>query len=238
MAKISQPAFRRLAIVITALLALVVWLIANPANYQPKPAEADTIEQPSEFSAIVVLEKLEVNSHYTEQKYVRTNFYSNWSVVKGCDMRNIILQRDLVDTKLDGCLVLSGILHDPYTGKTIDFIRGPGTSSAVQIDHVVALSNAWSTGAYRLDKTERKALSQDPLNLLAVDGPANQQKSDKDASEWLPPNVAFQCQYVARQISIKFKYILWVTQPEKSAMQKVLQTCPNEPTVGLENPQP
>jgi len=235
MAKISQPAFRRLTIVIVALLALAVWLIVNPANYQSDPVQADTPIEQSEFSAVIILEKLEVNSRYTDQKYVRTDFYSNWSMQNGCDMRNIILQRDLVDTILDGCIVLSGTLNDPYTGQTINFVRGVGTSNAVQIDHVVALSNAWGTGAYRLDKTERKALSQDPLNLLAVDGPANQQKSDKDASEWLPPNVGFRCQYVARQISVKFKYVLWVTQSEKSAMQKVLKTCPNEPTLGLEN---
>jgi len=234
MPQINKPLFRRITIVLVALSALAIWLVANPDNYQPDPVQAETSLEQSEFSAAVILEKLEVNSRYTEQKYVRTDFYSSWSTVKGCDMRNIILQRDLVDTILDGCLVLSGTLDDPYTGKIINFVRGPGTSSAVQIDHVVALSNAWSTGAYRLDKTERKALSQDPLNLLAVDGPANQQKSDKDASEWLPPNVAFRCQYVARQISVKFKYILWVTQPEKSAMEKVLKTCPNEPTLGLE----
>ena len=237
MPKSSRSTYRRFAVVMVALLALATWLIANPANYQPKPVQADTPVEYSEFSAIAILEKLEVKPHHTETKYVRTEFYSNWSVRNGCDMRNIILQRDLIDTTLDGCLVLSGTLHDPYTGKTIDFIRGPGTSSAVQIDHVVALSNAWKTGAFQLDKTTRRAISQDELNLLAVDGPANQQKSDQDASEWLPPNVAFRCQYVARQISVKFKYVLWVTSAEKSAMQKVLDTCPNEPTLGLENPQ-
>ena len=104
----------------------------------------------------------------------------------------------------------------------------------MQIDHVVALSNAWSTGAFALDKDTRYAISQDPLNLLAVDGPANQQKSDKDASDWLPSNEAFQCQYVARQISVKYKYKLWVTPREKLKMQEVLANCPAETTVGLE----
>lgn len=130
---------------------------------------------------------------------------------------------------------MSGVLTDPYTGKTIEFVRGSGTSSAVQIDHVVALSNAWGTGAMRHTAEERRALSQDPLNLLAVDGPANAQKSDKDASEWLPENVGFRCEYVARQISVKYKYVLWVTEPEKAAMSGVLESCPSEPTVGLEN---
>jgi len=239
MSQIDKHSSRRFAVIIVALVALAIWLIANPDNYQPEVVQAEVDPSvSSEFLAVTTLEKLEVKPHYTETKYVRTDFYSNWSTVNGCDMRNIILQRDLVDTVLDGCLVMTGTLHDPYTGQTINFVRGQGTSNAVQIDHVVALSNAWSTGAHNLDKQGRRDLSQDPINLLAVDGPANQQKSDKDASEWLPPNVAFQCQYVARQISVKFKYVLWVTSAEKSSMQKVLDTCPGEPTVGLENPQP
>jgi hypothetical protein len=244
MAKIEKHVFRRLIIVVIALLALTTWLVANPNNYQPKPAQAEPVDEAqveapatSVTLATLALEKLEVKPHYTKTKYVRTDFYSNWSILNGCDMRNTIIQRDLVNTVLDGCLVLSGTLHDPYTGNTINFVRGAGTSSAVQIDHVVALSNAWSTGAHNLDREGRKNLSQDPLNLLAVDGPTNQQKSDKDAAQWLPPNVAFRCQYVARQISVKFKYVLWVTSAEKSAMQKVLDTCPNEPTLGLGNPE-
>ena len=136
---------------------------------------------------------------------------------------------------MKGCKVQSGTLNDPYTGKTIAFVRGEDTSGAVQIDHVVALSNAWATGAYQLDADTRYSISQDPLNLLAVDGPANQEKLDQDASTWLPSNQTFRCQYVARQISVKYKYHLWVTAAEKVAMQKVLTFCPNEPTVGLEN---
>ena len=142
----------------------------------------------------------------------------------------------MTDVKYKGgsCKVASGTLVDPYTGKTIKFERGESTSSAVQIDHVVALSNAWSTGAFALDADTRLAISQDPLNLLAVDGPANQEKSDQAADTWLPSNEAFRCQYVARQISVKYKYKLWVTSAEKLAMQKVLATCSDEPTRGLE----
>jgi len=119
-------------------------------------------------------------------------------------------------------------LQDPYTGKTIDFVRGASTSGDVQIDHVVALSDAWQTGAQLLIKDERISLANDPLELLAVDGPANQQKSDGDAATWLPSNIAFRCQYVARQIAVKIKYSLWVTQPEKQAIKSVLSNCPDQ----------
>lgn len=236
MIRLQQHIVRRLTVVAVAVLALAVWLVFNTDNYRPTPAQAnpDLSAEDSAFLASTILDQLAVQPKSTAAKYNRQDFYSSWSSHNGCDMRNVILQRDLTDTVLDGCIVLSGILDDPYTGQTIHFTRGTGTSSAVQIDHVVALSNAWGTGAQNLDSTERRALSQDPLNLLAVDGPANQQKSDQDASEWLPPNTAFQCQYVARQISVKYKYVLWVTGSEKSAMQDVLETCPDQPTTGLQ----
>ncbi len=98
----------------------------------------------------------------------------------------------------------------------------------MQIDHVVALSNAWQTGAQKLSKTTRTELANDPYNLLAVDGPANQQKSDGDAATWLPSNKSFRCEYVARQIGVKHKYSLWVTQSEKNAMSNVLSACPTQ----------
>lgn len=127
----------------------------------------------------------------------------------------------------DWCLVATGTLNDPYTGKVIRFVRGVKTSNDVQIDHVVALSNAWSTGAQLITATSRYQFANDPLNLLAVDGPTNASKSDKDAASFLP-RAAYQCKYVARQLSVKRKYRLWVTLPEKSAMVKVLSTCPSQ----------
>jgi hypothetical protein len=123
------------------------------------------------------------------------------------------------------CKVLSGTLHDPYTGKIIAFSRGADTSDDVQIDHVVALSDSWQKGAKALTFSRRVALANDPLELLAVDGRANQDKMDSDAASWLPPNKAFRCQYVARQIAVKLKYSLWVTSAEMSAMRNVLAQC-------------
>lgn len=128
----------------------------------------------------------------------------------------------------ENCTVLSGTLDDPYTGKTITFKRGADTSAAVQIDHVVALGDAWQKGAQQLSAEQRKALANDPLELLAVDGPANQQKSDGDAATWLPSNKLFRCQYVARQVAVKAKYHLWVTQAEHDAIARVLSSCPGQ----------
>ena len=239
---------RRILAAILGLGVFALVILMNPAAYEylsvlngkvQEPEEIDLKDETAPDSTLAsdVLESLAVRAKDYSEQYYRKLFYDTWSITaSGCNMREAILKRDLEDTVLNGCKVQSGTLEDPYTGQTINFTRGQETSEAVQIDHVVALSNAWSTGAYALDSETRYELSQDPLNLIAVDGQANQDKSDQDASTWLPSNEKFQCQYVARQISVKAKYHLWVTPAEKSSMQRVLASCPNEPTVGLENP--
>jgi hypothetical protein len=170
--------------------------------------------------------------------YARDDFGSGWVDTdhNGCDTRNDILARDLTgDTFKPGthnCVVLTGTLADPYSGRAISFQRGQGTSEAVQIDHVVALSDAWQKGAQGLDMARRTAFANDPLNLLAVDGPLNMSKGDGDAATWLPPNKSYRCAYVARQVAVKVSYGLWMTQAEKNAIATVLSTCPNEPLPG------
>nr|WP_236557677.1 DUF1524 domain-containing protein [Arthrobacter sp. 9AX] len=127
------------------------------------------------------------------------------------------------------CKVQTGTLADPYTGSNISFVRGNGTSTAVQIDHVVALSDAWQKGAQQLTPEQRTAFANDPLNLQATDGPTNQKKGDADAATWLPPNKGFRCEYVARQISVKATYRLWVTRAEHDAMSNILAGCTGQP---------
>ena len=182
------------------------------------------------------LDALAVKGRAPKTGYDRDLFGQRWSDDvpvtlghNGCDTRNDILRRDLVDVVIkpntNDCVALSGTLHDPFTGATIPFQRGSATSSAVQIDHIVAMSDAWQKGAQRLDEDARRAFANDPLNLLAVDGPSNQRKGDGDAATWLPPNSAFRCQYVARQIAVKHRYGLWVTPAERDALDRWLGTC-------------
>ena len=178
-----------------------------------------------------VIATLAVKGRAPKTGYTRDQFGTAWKDVDGnsCDTRNDILKRDLLDQVFkDRCVITSGTLPDPYSGENIDFVRGVGTSNAVQIDHVVALSNAWQTGAFKLTKIERTALANDPLNLFAVKGRLNSQKGDGDAATWLPPLKSFRCAYVAQQIAVKAKYSLWVTAPEKSAIVGILAKCPTQ----------
>lgn len=219
---------RRVLAVMTLLLGLVAWLVAV-YDTLPPATPSSSMPTTSGETAMAALDTLEVKGRAPKTGYARTQFGDGWSTKGGCDTRNRILQRDLVDAIIDdNCKVTSGTLQDPYTGRDIEFTRGSNTSALVQIDHVVALSNAWQTGAQQLSAAEREALANDPLELLAVDGPANQQKGDGDAATWLPSNKPFRCQYIARQIAVKKKYHLWVTDAEKSAMYRILSACPEQ----------
>ena len=215
----------RLAIAIVGLLAAP--LVAHPAQAQNFNAAA-------EVSAATVLSSLPVKGRAPKTGYTRAQFGQTWADVdrNGCDTRNDMLKRDLTEiifkAKTKNCVVLSGVLQDRYSGETINFLRGNITSMEVQIDHVVALSNAWQTGAFKLTVAQRTAFANDPLNLFAVKGRLNSQKGDGDAATWLPPLKSFRCAYVAQQIAVKKKHSLWVTAPEKDAMVRILATCPEQ----------
>lgn len=187
----------------------------------------------SDLTATETLATLPTKGRAQKQGYDReAQFGSAWADIdrNGCDTRNDILQRDLTNAHIDeDCRVITGTLPDPFTGSNIDFQRGASTSSDVQIDHIVSLSDAWQTGAQQLSDLQRVQLSNDPLNLIAVDGPSNSSKGDSNAASWLPPNREFRCHYIARQISVKAEYQLWVTSSEREAMSQVLRGCPEQP---------
>lgn len=222
----SRLRLRRLAALIIIALCTGLAILNNGEMWQ----QADQVSTISPSgTALQQLETIEIKGRAPKTGYERIQFGDGWKTVDGCDTRNIILHRDLTQTRVDAnCKVLSGTLNDPYTGSSIQFKRGADSSADVQIDHVVALSDAWQKGAQQLSKEMRIALANDPLELLAVDGKANQEKSDGDAATWLPPNKAFRCQYVARQIAVKSKYGLWMTAAEHDAIKAILSRCPGQ----------
>ena len=210
-------------------------LVAPVAAQGPGPQHAFTT------TASELLATLPIKGRAPKTGYDRALFGQAWADVdrNGCDTRNDILQRDLTGitfTNSVPCKVQSGTLADPYTATSISFLRGSGTSSKVQIDHVVALSDAWQKGAQQLTTEKRTAFANDPLNLQATDGPTNQKKGDGDAATWLPPNKGFRCEYVARQISVKAAYSLWVTQAEHDAMSRILADCAGQPAPANQAP--
>jgi hypothetical protein len=191
------------------------------------PTQSASANEPT---ALAVLNQLEVKGRAPKTGYSRAVF-THWSDLNrdGCDSRNEILKRDLTQivfkTGTRDCKVMSGQLLDPFSGKTLIF---SSSKSTVDIDHLVSLSNAWQTGAAYFDKKTRESLANDPLNLLAVDAKLNRQKGDADAATWLPPLKSFRCEYVARQVAVKAKYLLWITSAERDTILKVLDNCPGQ----------
>jgi hypothetical protein len=211
-----------------------------PSSSAVPSVQASVAPPASPGTALALLAALPVRQPQGGQAYQRTaDFGRAWLDMdgNGCDTRDDVLARDLGGIARAGsCEVLSGRLADPYTGQTIAFQRGRTTSALVQIDHVVPLGDAWQTGAQSWTQERREQFANDDGNLMAVDRHSNESKGDKDASAWLPPAVGFQCAYVARQVSAKAAYGLWVTPAEEAAMARVLSGCPARQATPVEFP--
>ncbi|MFJ3586396.1 HNH endonuclease family protein [Streptomyces sp. NPDC090127] len=222
-----MPSYRRTSALAAALAATV--LITSGCTTVPDGSTPEGAPG-ARGSALVAVDALTVKGRAPRTGYEREQFGRSWVDVdgNGCGTRDDILKRDLADVRFqDGrCEVASGVLaHDPYTGNRVDYVRG---RSKVDIDHVVALSDAWQKGAQKWDAEKRRRFANDPLNLLAVEASANRRKSDGDAATWLPPNKEYRCTYVAAQVAVKKKYGVWVTRGEQDAMRKVLGRCPDQ----------
>lgn len=228
-----------LASVVATLLIHNVVTHDEPAPTLPEPASHVTVDtrKPSvvleslgDMPAAVKLRELRIRPRKEAPDYDRSYFGEPWADVdnNGCDTRNDVLARDLEQVnyrKGSHCVVSSGVLHDPYVGETIHYQRGPETSPLVQIDHVVALGDAWRSGAFKWTPAQRQDFANDPNNLMAVQGQANQDKESSRADQWMPPREDFWCEYVTRQIEVKHDWDLSVAPQERDAMIRALSTC-------------
>lgn len=193
--------------------------VPSVSQESPAPQGTPTSSNPDVQEVLSKLEKLEVKGRAPMTGYDRDAFSSGSQWDKA---RQSTLKRDLTDITYrgDGYIQSGTLVTDPYTGKTINYVRGG--SSEIDVDHVVSLGNSWASGIQYKDPGTRLALATDPENLLAVDSSANRQKGAGDAATWLPANKDYRCTYVSSQVNVKFKYSLSVTQAEKAAITKVV----------------
>ena len=218
-------------VVVGAALLVVVAQCGDESDVVPGAREASTSpsagHEADDATTAAALSLLPVKGRAPMTGYDRDRFGPAWLDAdrNGCDTRNDILAEQLraVTLESNGCVVAAGSYDDPYTGSTIDYWEGHG--SLIDVDHVVALGNAWATGAFGWPIKKRAAFANDPLNLLPTDAGANRQKGDGDAATWLPANKPYRCEYVSRQVAVKAKYDLWVTSAEQAAIQRVLVPC-------------
>nr|WP_084525155.1 HNH endonuclease family protein [Nocardia vaccinii] len=147
----------------------------------------------------------------------------------GCDSRNTVLGKQLSAVRFrantDGCVVAAGTLHDPYTGRDVAFDRS--RARAVQIDHIYPLAAAWDMGASDWPLPQRIRFANDiEFNLLAVDGPANQNKGDRTPADWLPPAPAYRCYYAGRYLAAAARYALPITAADRDVLSRTADDCP------------
>ncbi len=223
-------------VVLAAAVGITVALNRSPGGAAPAPVPGDARASGAPDELLALLDTIAVAGPDVGADYDRDEFGQRWSDDvdvdgghNGCDTRNDILRRDLADVRIkegtNGCVVLGGTLTDPYSGSTVTFVRGQDTSDDVQIDHVVALADAWRTGARSLPPDRRRDLANDPLNLLAAASSTNRSKGDSNAAEWLPPEPGARCELAARQVRVKSRYGLWVTGAERHALSAALAGC-------------
>jgi hypothetical protein len=214
---------------------------ASPYSVQPSPELPNPTEVPQvsaspsvistqepsagESQALLAAQALVERGRSASTNYSRDAFGSAWKDVdrNGCDTRNDILGRDfttaIYKAGTNDCKVIGGTWTDPYSNETYTFTEQP---SEAQIDHVVALSNAWQMGADLWTAEIRTEFANDPLNLIVTVASLNRQKSDSNAASWLPPYKPGRCDFIARQVAVKTKWELFVTSSEKTAMLGIL----------------
>jgi hypothetical protein len=224
-----------LAAIAAVVVAVAVWVHVRSGSTSAPVPGAPSSRGTFEYDQVRVdLRRLPVKGWDQYRDFERSRFGEPWSDDvdvelghNGCNTRDDVLRRDLADlvVRPGTCFAQSGTLHDPYRGETIAFVRGPRTSDAVQVDHVVSLADAWYKGARDWDAQRRRDFANDPRNLLAVSARGNFDKAFRDAASWLPPNVGYRCEFVARQVAVKTAYGLWVSEKEQRAMAEVLAGC-------------
>lgn len=239
-----MKSFRVGVVVVALLAATVTGVTAQPASAAATCAKPSGGAHVAPTQTPPLLQKTKQNASYVDAyntsmaipypdicaKYKRTNFGQAWADTNrnGCDTRNDILARDLKNVQFKArthnCVVLSGVLNDPYTGKVINFVRGASTSTKVQIDHIIPLEYAWYAGAANWSAQQRKEYANDFDVLLAVDGKSNMQKSSSGPSGWMPSNRAYQCEYAKKFIAVSVKYKLYIAE-EATALRNALATC-------------
>lgn len=230
---------KRATLLWLAAVAAVSVIVAGQVLWAPRPTERGAGAPAVAAGADVLAGLTVVPARVRGDDYRRTAFGAAWDDDNGapgggnrCDTRNDILDRDLLDktyVATGRCpqAVATGTLRDPYTNATVGFVRGDRVGASVQIDHIVPLAFAWDMGARDWTGAMRKRFANDPANLLAVAGKANQDKGDLPPGEWMPPNTDFWCQYAVQFIAVLRGYRLPVDAASARRLQNAAAGCPS-----------
>ncbi len=185
---------------------------------------SQTAQATSTAKASTLLSKLKVANEY--QTGYQRDYFKLWvdSDHDGCNTRKEVLLSEAVSqpSENSSCTLYGGSWKSPYDNITFT------NSRSLDIDHMVPLSEAWQSGAYRWDADTRERYANDlgySRSLIAVSATTNRAKSDQDPYLWMPPNHAYWCQYVSDWIAIKYRWGLTIDKTEKRDLVQKVKTC-------------
>ncbi|MBE1877061.1 HNH endonuclease [Myceligenerans sp. TRM 65318] len=207
----------RVALVAAATALLVLASLALPNRAYAYPPDIPSKSQvQSELNAITV------RAEGPRTGYSRSLFPHWISQGNNCNTREVVLKRDGRNVVVGSdCYPDSGSWYSEFDGQTRT------VPSQISIDHVVALAEAWDSGASSWSTSRRQAFANDLSGpqLIAVTTEVNSSKSDKDIAQWVPPLSSKRCAFAKMVIHTKYRWGLTMDSAEKSAAQTYLNQC-------------
>lgn len=201
---------------------MVVGLVLASLFVGAGPAAAYPPDPPDAATSRVHLDAIGVTPEGSSAGYDR-DLFPHWADQgNSCNTREIVLQRDGEDVAVGSdCYPTSGRWYSVYDAVWAN------SPSDVEIDHIVALSEAWHSGAsaWSTDQREQFANDLQHSQVIAVSSASNQAKSDNDPAEWTPPNSSVHCVYAHEWIDVKYVWGLTIDQAEHDALDVLLGTC-------------
>ncbi|WP_405799706.1 HNH endonuclease family protein [Streptomyces sp. NBC_01506] len=205
-----------------ALIAAAAALVSATALLNAPTAQAAPPTPISASTARTYLGQLTVAAEGSTSGYSR-DLFPHWITQSGsCDTRETVLKRDGTNVvQNSSCQATSGSWYSPYDGATWT------AASDVDIDHMIPLAEAWTSGASSWSTAQRQTFANDlsQPQLIAVTDNVNQSKSDRDPAEWMPPSASYHCMYARMWVDVKHHYNLRVDSAEKIKLQSVLNGC-------------
>jgi len=210
---------RRNVALVFGAAGIAVSIVVSQTTASSNPESVRTSSLSAYDVALTIPVVAEVKTGYKRE------YFKHWvdEDSDGCNTREEVLIRDsTTKPQVDryGCKVIAGNWYSPYDARKLT------EPSDIDIDHMVALKEAWDSGANVWSASTRQRFANDltdSRSLIAVTDSVNRSKGDRDPSNWLPPNRGYWCEYLSRWVAVKARWGLSMDQSEAGRVRKLLQ---------------
>ncbi|MFJ8232792.1 HNH endonuclease family protein [Streptomyces sp. NPDC094448] len=196
---------------------------AGPAADRPAGAPGAAAETVPILTAVAGLSVAdESRAGYNRDLFKHWNAGLNPS--DGCNTRNEVLIAEAVTAPTVGarCALTGGQWWSYYDDTYVT------PASALDIDHMVPLAEAWDSGATAWTAARREAYANDQgqsSSLVAVTAKSNRAKGDQDPAQWLPPAADALCHYTSDWLATKLRWRLSIDGAEQKALYRLAAGC-------------